>query len=67
MKLPMDKRLYVLSVTDEGVGSLEFGSEAVREKHLASLDATFDDFFCLDVDEDGDIDFYIASTGDSVS
>lgn len=66
-KRPIFKRMYVLSITDAGEKSTEFISEDAREKHLVELDDTFDDFFCLDVDEDGSIDFYIASTGDIVS
>ena len=57
-------RLYVLKMTDNGPEQEEYPSEAARDAYLTKQDASFDDFYCLDVEADGSVYFYLATTGD---
>lgn len=55
-------RYYTLALTDMGCEQQEFPTDAERQHWLNTQDATFDDFYCLDVQPDGSVEFFLADT-----
>lgn len=58
-------RFYTLALTDMGCETQKHESEAARCKFLSKVDNAVDDWYTLDVDAQGDIDFSLATTGDN--
>jgi hypothetical protein len=56
-------RYYSLSLTANGPEQHEFKTEDERSTYHEQQDATYDDWFCLDVDAEGNVNFYLAITG----
>lgn len=57
-------RRYTLALTDAGCEQEEHDTEEARNLFLSKQDATFDDWYCLDVYENLSVDFYLAATGE---
>jgi hypothetical protein len=60
----MSLRYYTLALRAAGTEEQEFTSDQARQLYLDKQDSTFDDWFCLDVNAVGGINFYIAQTGE---
>ena len=62
-ELPTTAMLHVLTLNDSGTQVITFETAEDREQFLTKQDDCINDFYTLDVEPDGRIDFCLATVG----